>query len=211
MPQLPAFTAPLEPVEGRDIAALMDPRPVVVVGASAPENAGAREQAGGGPAVGFATVIWVTPLSHNPPLVALALREKSHTMGLLRAAGAFSLSTLDAADAGAAALTELCGNNTGRSFDKEAAVGYVMASLPAEGGLDSATSAPGADALPVPASALSYELCAVESVQPAGDHLLVIGRVLAAATRASHDAKGRVAPVETLLCVQHGSYAGISA
>ncbi|MCI8468944.1 MAG: flavin reductase family protein [Eggerthellaceae bacterium] len=208
MPQLPAFTAPLEPAEGRDVAALMDPRPVVVVGACAPENAGARERAGGGPAVGFATVIWVTPLSHNPPLVALALREKSHTMGLLRATGAFSLSTLDAADADAAALTELCGNNTGRSFDKEAAVGYVMASLPAEGGPD---GAPGAGALPVPASALSYELCTVESVQPAGDHLLVIGRVLAAAARASRDAKGRVAPVETLLCVQHGAYAGIGA
>ncbi len=187
MPELSAFPAALEPACGRDIAAIHDPRPLVIVGAR-----------GTGGEVGFATIIWATPVSHTPPLVALALRARSHTMGLLRESGAFSLATLPA-DADAARLAELCGNRTGHAFDKAAAVDYVL------------VAAGGAALVPVPACALSWEACAVRSVQEAGDHLLVIGEVTRAATRGSRDDAGRLAPVETLLCIHHGAYAPVGA
>ncbi len=221
MPELPAFPAALEPACGRDIAAVHDPRPLVIVGAR-----------GTGGEVGFATIIWATPVSHTPPLVALALRARSHTMGLLRESGAFSLATLPA-DADAARLAELCGNRTGHAFDKAAAVDYVLAAAggaaPAEdaededaaGTRDESAAVPAADApgesadgaalVPVPAMALSWEACAVRSVQEAGDHLLVIGEVTRAATRGSRDDAGRLAPVETLLCIHHGAYAPVGA
>ena len=206
MPELSAFPAAFENIRGRDVAALHDPRPLVIVGARGVDGA-----------VGFATVIWVTPLSHTPPLVAFALREASHTMGLVRQAGAFSLATLPA-DADAARLAELCGSQTGHRFAKGDAVDYVLVEVegardaeprPAEG-----AGAPAADAtrlVPVPAAALSWEACAVRSVQEAGDHLLVIGEVTRAATRGSRDERGRLAPVETLLCIHHGAYAPVAA
>lgn len=218
MPELPAFPAALEPACGRDIAAVHDPRPLVIVGAR-----------GTGGEVGFATIIWATPVSHTPPLVALALRARSHTMGLLRESGAFSLATLPA-DADAARLAELCGNRTGHAFDKAAAVDYVLvaaggaapaedaededAAVPAAGTRDEGAAVPtagGAALVPVPAMALSWEACAVRSVQEAGDHLLVIGEVTRAATRGSRDDAGRLAPVETLLCIHHGAYAPTGA
>ena len=190
MPELSAFPAAFEDIRGRDVAALHDPRPLVIVGARGIDGA-----------VGFATVIWVTPLSHTPPLVAFALREASHTMGLVRQAGAFSLATLPA-DADAARLAELCGNQTGPRFAKGDAVDYVLVEV--EGARD-------AEPRPVPAAALSWEACAVRSVQEAGDHLLVIGEVTRAATRGSRDERGRLAPVETLLCIHHGAYAPVAA
>ena len=208
MPELSAFPAPFEDAAGRDVAALHDPRPLVIVGA--------RDADG---AVGLATVIWATPLSHTPPLVAFALRERSHTLGLLRASGAFSLATLPA-DAASGRLAELCGNHTGHRFDKAAAVDYVLVEARAGEGAPNdaapaagtgATRADAAPLVPVPARALSWEACAVRSIQEAGDHLLVIGEVMRAATRGSRDERGRVAPVETLLCIQHGAYAPAAA
>lgn len=196
MPELSAFPASFEDAAGRDVAALHDPRPLVIVGARGADGA-----------VGLATVIWATPLSHTPPLVAFALRERSHTLGLLRASGAFSLATLPA-DAASGRLAELCGNHTGHRLAKGDAVDYVLVEARAEEGAPNGDAAP---LVPVPAYALSWEACAVRSVQEAGDHLLVIGEVLRAATRASRDDRGRVAPVETLLCIQHGAYAPAAA
>lgn len=165
-------------VEGRGVAALHDPRPVCLVGARDGEGR-----------IGFATIIWATPISHEPPLVAFALRERSHTLGLLREEGRFSLSQLLACPE-AADLAEACGSCSGASTDKGALVPHELI-----------------DGLPVPLLACSYELCSVEDVRPAGDHLLVTARVESAATRcAERDDRGRLLPFPTLLCVQHGSY-----
>ncbi len=207
MSEIPAFPIAFEAACGRDVAALHDPRPLVIVGARGDDGA-----------VGFATIIWATPVSHTPPLVAFALRAASHTMGLVRQASAFSLATLPA-DAEAARLAELCGNQTGHRFAKGDAVDYVLVEV--EGAADAKPRqvesagvpiAPTADAtrlVPVPAAALSWEACVVRSVQEAGDHLLVIGEVTRAATRGSRDERGRLAPVETLLCIHHGAYAPV--
>lgn len=168
----------MEGVGGRDVAALLDPRPTCIVGACGPDGA-----------VGFATVLWATPVSHDPAMTAIALRERSHTMGLLRASGRFSLCTLPASDA-SVQLAELCGTTTGHHADKGAQVPHELV-----------------DGVPVPLGALGWQLCVVESVQPAGDHLLVVGRVERAASACGErDERGRLLPWDGLLCVQHGAY-----
>lgn len=165
---------------GRDVAAILDPCPLTIIGA--------RDDDG---RIGFATVIWAMPVSHNPAMVAFALRGKSHTMGIIRRTGRFSLTTLPS-DEESVRIVEHCGNNTGHRLDKSETVEYELI-----------------DGLPVPCHALSWELCEVESIRESGDHLLVVGYVTRAASQASRDEKDRLAPVETLLCIQHGAYAPV--
>lgn len=165
------------PAEGRDIAALQDARPCGVVGA--------RSATGD---VGFATVIWVTPVSHSPALVAFALRAKSHTMGIIRETGRFSLS-VPVADEEGVRIIEFCGGNTGRMVSKGEHVDYAIV-----------------DDVPVVAHSFSWEVGKVESIQEAGDHLLVVGSLTRAETKAARDERGQLVPWETLLCVQHGAY-----
>lgn len=169
-------------VEGRDVAAVMDPRPVVVVGAYDPD----AER------VGFATIIWATPVSHEPAMVAFALRASSHTMGIIRRTNRFSLSVLPP-DAESVRITEACGGASGATVDKGEIVAHVLH-----------------DGVPLPEHAYGWEACEVESITETGDHLLVVGRVLEAASGAERDGKGRLSPMGTLLCVQHGTYGALS-
>lgn len=201
-----------EPATGRDVAAILDPCPITIIGAAggsvvaASESAAtANEDAGEGSstsapessAIGLATVIWAMPVSHQPAMTAFALRAKSHTMGLIQETGFFSLSTLPADEEGVR-IAEFCGYSTGHRTEKAAEIACELIQ-PVEAPL----------ALPVPEHALSWEICAVESIREAGDHLLVVGRVLQAASHASRDEKSRLAPAETLLCIQHGAYAPV--
>ena len=214
--------------EGRDVAAMLNPAPLTIIGTRSTQGR-----------IGFATVLWAMPISHKPAMTAFSLRAKSHTMGIIRETGLFSLSTLPT-DAESARIVEACGNNSGHQVDKGEFVNHELIAIPEEihqeaaaqnpenaeiqtlnstpaqtGGncltsdsISSRADLPTAKtgSLPIPLHALSWELCKVESIQEAGDHLLVIGRVLRAASRASRDEKGRLAPTETLLCVQHGNY-----
>lgn len=168
-------------IGGRDIAALMDPRPLVIVGAWDP----AEER------VGFATIIWATPVSHDPALVAFALRERSHTMSIVRKTGRFSLSVLPN-DVESARIVDACGSSSGHAIDKGALVAHTVH-----------------ESTPIPEHALGWEACEVESITGAGDHLLVVGRVLEAASAAPRNDKGRLAPRATLLCIQHDDYASL--
>lgn len=172
-------------VSGRDIAALFDPRPIVIVGACTDEGA-----------ANFATIIWAMPISHHPSMVAFALRETSRTMELLRASGALSLSILPATEEGVR-IAEACGTVSGRKADKAAAVPHAVVSLE-----------PGAF-VPIPEAATSWLICAVDDIRPAGDHLLVTCTVDKARTSAPRDERGRIAPAgeDALLCIQHGDYA----
>ena len=175
MEEAAATPSKMQPATGRDIAALMDPRPACVIGACHEGS------------VGFATVIWVTP--DSPALVAFALREASHTMGLLRASGRFSIAVPLANEAGME-LIETCGNQSGHGVDKGALVSHQMI-----------------EGVPVPCEAYAWEACIVRSIQEAGDHLLVIGEVERAATACDQrDGRGRLLPFDGLLCVQHGAY-----
>lgn len=227
----------LAPLSGRDVAALHDARPICLVGARSDEGE-----------VGFATVIWATPISHSPAMVAFALREKSHTMGIIRATGRFSL-CVPFADAEGIRLAELCGKNTGHAIDKGAAVPHDLVSMHAENacGKDlgkspregsgencgkgreeirrgetseektctstapSTDTSTNASTVPVPKHSYSWEAGVVDSIQPAGDHLLVIGTITRAHTHAPRDERGQLTPHDSLLCVQHGHYACASA
>ena len=102
-------------VTGRDIAALQDPRPMTIIGAC-----------GLGGETCFATVIWVTPLSHNPPLIAFALRAKSRTMQLIQQSRSCSITTLPATEK-AVELSEYCGTTSGNIVDKASQVPHFIA------------------------------------------------------------------------------------
>lgn len=101
-------------VRGRDVAALLDPRPTLIVGST-----GHRDE------VGFATIIWATPVSHEPPMVAFALRERSHTMSCIQRCGAFSLNVLPPTPEGVF-LCEQVGTRTGFQFNKNVVVKHKI-------------------------------------------------------------------------------------
>lgn len=101
----------MQAVSGRDIAALLNPRPLVLVGACASEEAD------------FATVAWAMPVSHNPAMFAFALRKASRTFSLIEESNACSISTFDAAGA---RVLDYCGTHTGWKERKADAVDHVL-------------------------------------------------------------------------------------
>lgn len=187
----------MQPVYGRDIAALFNPRPLVLVGACAASE------------IDFATVAWAMPVSHNPAMMAFALRKASRTFALLQESRVCSLSTMDAAGA---PVFSYCGTHTGWKDSKGEAVAHQVlpyAALCATGaedapGLQNAV-APGA-CVPLPEQALSACVGVVESIMETGDHMLVCVRVGGAYSRCGRDIAGRIAAEDTLLCLQRDAF-----
>ena len=173
-------------IEGRDVAASLGPRPIAVIGA--------RD----GDRIGFATVAWAMPVSHTPPMGAFALRSKSYTFGLVRNTRRFSVSVPDASIDDAVKTIEICGNKTGSLVDKSELIDWRL--LPAA---EKSIKEP----LPALAGALTVLECRMEKIEPAGDHLLVIGYVDRAWSRGGSDARGRLDATDALLCVQHDLFA----
>ncbi len=182
-----------QPATRRDVSAILNPRPLALVGACGPDDETC-----------FATVAWIMPVSHNPAMVAFALRAKSRTMELLRTSGAFSICTLPANAAGISSA-EICGNRSGHRENKAELISHFMVNAAAE--QDARTSVPSPAPVPIAELAPSWMTCAVERIEETGDHLLVVGNVLTARTRCSRDDRGRLAPADTLLCVQHDTFA----
>lgn len=169
-------------IEGRDVAASLGPRPLAIIGA--------RD----GDEIGFATVAWATPVSHTPPMVAFALRSKSHTFGLVSKTRRFTISVPDAQMDDAAETVKACGNKTGNTVDKSELVDWRL--LPA-------AQSSAREPLPAIEGALTVFECRVDHLDPAGDHMLVIGYVDRAWSRAGSDDRGRIDATDALLCVQH--------
>lgn len=169
-------------IEGRDVAASLGPRPLAIIGA--------RD----GDAIGFATVAWATPVSHTPPMVAFALRSKSHTFGLVSKTRRFTISVPDAQMDDAAETVKACGNKTGNTVDKSELVDWRL--LPA-------AQSSAREPLPAIEGALTVFECRVDHLDPAGDHMLVMGYVDRAWSRAGSDDRGRIDATDALLCVQH--------
>lgn len=172
----------MRPIEGRDVAASLGPRPLAIIGA--------RD----GDEIGFATVAWATPVSHTPPMVAFSLRTKSHTFYLVRKTRRFTISVPDAHVDDAVKTVETCGNKTGNAVDKSELVDWRL--LPAA---QNSVREP----LPAIAGALTVFECRMDKIQPTGDHMLVIGYVDRAWSRAGADDRGRIDATDALLCVQH--------
>lgn len=201
-----------EPATGRDIAALQDPRPTIIIGAR-----GMTKD------IGFATIIWTMPISHTPPMVAIALRETSHTMKCLSATDCFSINILPATDE-AIELAQFCGTRTGLkirkaplvdhrfvpvSFDKT----YTKTVEVAKKTLFRAAKTEEVSeerhietTVPVVNCAASWMTCSVDHIEQAGDHMLIVANVLEAYTSAERNDAGHLEPTDVLQCIQHGAY-----
>jgi len=165
-------------LSGRAIAAALGPRPVIVVGTARDGRAN------------FAPAAFCTPLSYEPPLVALGLKSTSWSGKAIEVTGHCTLSTVGAE---AAEAVLWCGSHSGRDTDKSE--GFLCAWT--EGG----------HALPYPQNALSVMEARVRSVTEAGDHRLFILEITEAATRLPKTEEGRLATEPSLLCLEHSVFA----
>ena len=113
----------------------------------------------------FMPAAWVTPVSHDPPLCAVAIAPKRFTHGLIVGSGEFGLSIpgLDLAE-----KVRHAGDISGAEVDdKFAAVGL--------------TPEPGVKiGAPRIAECLGHLECVVEQSVTAGDHTVFVGRIVAA-------------------------------
>lgn len=108
-------------------------------------------------------IAWLMPVSKNPPLLALAIRDQRYSYALLQENPAFVVNVMGF-DMAPEVL--FCGRRSGRDVDKF------------EEGALTAVSATSVDA-PAIAEALAHVECEVEAQHPAGDHIIVVGRVRA--------------------------------
>ena len=116
--------------------------------------------AGDGRADAF-TAAWVMQASFDPLLLALSINREHASYRLLHAGGGFVVNLLKQ---GQLDLARAFGTLSGRDRDKLALVGWR----------------PGRGGAPILEEALGYFDCRLESSMPAGDHDLVLGRVLEA-------------------------------
>ena len=107
------------------------------------------------------TATWVTQVSFEPPLLAVAVENDARTLELIRAAGHFAVNVLAS---GQRELAGLLGRRSRNVPDK----------------LQQAEYTAGETGAPVLAAALGYVECRVVQEVPVGDHTLVVGEIVAA-------------------------------
>ena len=105
------------------------------------------------------TAAWVMQVSYDPLLLALSINPKHATYPLLGASRAFTVNVLRT---GQLELARRFGTRSGRDEDKLSAVAWRV----------------GHRGAPVLIDALAYFECEVEHSISAGDHELVVGRVI---------------------------------
>ena len=116
--------------------------------------------AGDGRADAF-TAAWVMQASFDPLLLALSINREHASYPLLHAGGGFVVNVLKQEQLD---LARALGTQSGRDRDKLAQVHWR----------------PGRGGAPILEEALGYFDCRLEGSMPAGDHDLVLGRVLEA-------------------------------
>ena len=109
-------------------------------------------------------IAWLMPVSVNPPLLAFAIRPQRYSYELLQENPAFVVNAMAYEQA---VDVLFCGRYTGRNVDK-----FATANL-------TPVDAQAVDA-PAIAEALAHVECEVEAEHEAGDHIIVVGRVVAA-------------------------------
>ena len=108
---------------------------------------------------GAFTAAWVTQVSFDPLLLVLSVNPENASYEILRAGGVFTVNVLEH---GQLELARLFGTTSSREHDKLAGVPWQA----------------GGNGAPVLDDALAYFECMVENSHPAGDHELVVARVL---------------------------------
>lgn len=166
-------------VEGRGIAALLHPRPVYLISACGPDGI-----------TNVATVAWVTPLSHTPPLVGLSVRPSSRTGTLIAESGEFVVNVVDTSMCSA---VRYCGNAANSGTDKAAALGLEL--------VRAEEVAP-----PRLGAALGWLECRVERRIEVGDHALFVARVLVACAREGFDDAWDPESAPVLQCLAHDRF-----
>jgi len=107
------------------------------------------------------TANWLTQVSFDPPLVALSVENSSHSIGMIRESGIFTVNLLPS---GARDVAGMLGRRWSRVPDK----------------LDRVEHAFGPNGCAIVAGALGYLECRVTSSVPAGDSTVFIAEVTAA-------------------------------
>ena len=105
------------------------------------------------------TAAWVTQVSFDPPLLVVSVNPQNASYSILRASGAFTINVLKQ---GQLELARRFGTRSGREEDKLADVRWHR----------------GRSGSPILDEALAYFDCEVTTTLAAGDHVLVIGRVI---------------------------------
>lgn len=105
------------------------------------------------------TAAWITEVSFDPPLLALAVNPEHASYPLLKESGAFVVSVLRE---GQLELARHFGTQSGRDVDK----------------LAGCRATPSGSGAPVLLEAAAYLECRVIGSMPAGDHELVVARVV---------------------------------
>ena len=108
---------------------------------------------------GAFTAAWVTQVSFDPPLLVLSVNPQNASYALLRTGGVFTVNVLER---GQLELARRFGTSSSREQDKLAGVPWH----------------PGRNGAPVLDDALAYFECEVRDSYAAGDHELVVGRVV---------------------------------
>lgn len=134
-------------VEGRNISATLNARPLVI--ATVIDEAGTYNAC---------TAAWATPISHTPPMVALALRPASRTAQVIKSQGEVVLNTLNAVQSD---LAITLGTSSGNSSDKHSLLKDIV--NPSQ-----QIEAPGLS------DAVAHLECKLEQVISTGDHDLFI-------------------------------------
>ena len=105
------------------------------------------------------TAAWIMQVSFDPVLLALSVNPHNATYELMRASGAFTVSVLKA---GQLDLAQRFGTQSGRDHDKLAGVRWHA----------------GRSGAPILDEALAFFDCELVDRVPAGDHELVLGRLI---------------------------------
>ena len=105
------------------------------------------------------TANWLTQVSFEPRMVALAVEARSHTMANIRASQVFSVNVIAEADTN---LIEKFVEPQQRAGNKLGGIAFRL----------------GQTGCPILEQAIAWLECEVEQVVAAGDHELVIGRVV---------------------------------
>ena len=172
-------------LHGNEIGTLLAPMTVTLITAKSDD----ASQPGGCDRV--ATIAWVMPISHEPSMIAVAIRPAGSTAQAMAQSGQFVVNVLGA-NQDAERIALICGKKSGvEDRFAEARITAVPARL-----LDA----------PCIEEAISWIECELADHSVYGDHELFIGRTLCAYTKGTLDEAGKHVPIPALIMGQRGSF-----
>lgn len=115
------------------------------------------------------TVNWVTQISFEPPMLAVAIENESHSLPMVRSARAFALSILPT---GARQIAGKLGRSSANVPNKLEGIPHHAAPMSGAPVLDDATG---------------WLDCRVAAEQPAGDHVLIVAEIVEAGVQHETD------------------------